>query len=101
LPADPPCHRLALSISRDTPRCLHFFDVGSSLSLGGATVENLAQSSILLRGVNTAGNQVQTKDTAEAAESPRDEGVTGAVVIKDDRLAACGKLKLVPFLSSQ
>ncbi len=104
----PLSNRLALSIRpEDTPLgvCTSSGTVGSSLSLGSAdAVVILAPSAILADAVATAaGNQVQTKDDVQkAAEFAAGiEGVTGAVVIKDDRLAACGKLKLVPFLSSQ
>lgn len=45
-----------------------------------------------------AGNLIQTKDDVQkAAEfATRINGVRGALVIKDDRLAVCGKLKIVP-----
>jgi len=104
----PLANRRALSIRpEDTPLgvCTSSGTVGSALSLGSAdAVVILAPSAILADAVATAaGNQVQTKDDVQkAAEFAAGiEGVTGAVVIKDDRLAACGKLKLVPFLSSQ
>lgn len=100
----PLSNRLALSIRpADTPLgvCTSSGTVGPSLSLGSAdAVVILAPSAILADAVATAaGNLVQTKDDLQkAAEFATGvAGVSGAVVIKDDRLAACGKLKIVPL----
>lgn len=100
----PLSNRLALSIRpADTPLgvCTSSGTVGPSLSLGSAdAVVILAPSAILADAVATAaGNLVQTKDDVQkAAEFATGvQGVTGALVIKDDRLAACGKLKIVPL----
>ncbi len=100
----PLSNRLALSIRpADTPLgvCTSSGTVGPSLSLGSAdAVVILAPSAILADAVATAaGNLVQTKDDVQkAAEFATGvPGITGAVVIKDDRLAACGKLKIVPL----
>lgn len=100
--SSPLSNRLALSIRpADTPLgvCTSSGTVGPSLSLGSAdAVVILAPSAILADAVATAtGNLVQTKDDLQkAAEFATGvAGVSGAVVIKDDRLAACGKLKIV------
>lgn len=102
--SSPLSNQLALSIRpADTPLgvCTSSGTVGPSLSLGSAdAVVVLAPSAILADAVATAaGNLVQTKgDIQKAAEFATGiPGVTGAVVIKDDRLAACGKLKIVPL----
>ncbi|NLJ76500.1 MAG: UPF0280 family protein [Peptococcaceae bacterium] len=100
----PLSNRLALLIRpEDTPLgiCTSSGTVGHSLSLGKAdAVVILAPSAMLADAVATAaGNLIQTKDDVQkAAEfATRINGVGGALVIKDDRLAACGKLKIVPF----
>jgi len=96
-------NRIALEIApEDTPIgiCTSSGTVGPSLSLGKADAAViLAPSAILADAVATAaGNLVQSKeDVQEAVEfAVGIEGITGALIIKDDNLAACGKLKLVP-----
>lgn len=96
--------RIALEIKPDdTPLgiCTSSGTVGPSLSLGRADAAViLSPSAILADAVATAaGNMVQdSSDVQQAAEfATAIEGITGAVIIKDDRLAACGKLKLVPI----
>jgi ApbE superfamily uncharacterized protein (UPF0280 family) len=100
----PLSNRIALEIKPDdTPLgiCTSSGTVGPSLSLGRADAAViLSPSAILADAVATAaGNMVQDSgDVQQAAEfATAIEGVTGAVIIKDDRLAACGKLKLVPI----
>ena len=101
----PLSNRLALEIRpEDTPLgiCTSSGTVGPSLSLGRADAAViLSPSAILADAVATAaGNLVQEPgDVQKAAEfALRIEGVIGAVVIKEDRLAACGSLKLVPMI---
>jgi ApbE superfamily uncharacterized protein (UPF0280 family) len=81
--------------------CTSSGTVGPSLSLGRADAAViLSPSAILADAVATAaGNMVQnSSDVQQAAEFATSiKGVTGAVIIKDDRLAACGKLKLIPL----
>jgi hypothetical protein len=100
----PLSNRIALSIRpEDTPLgvCTSSGTVGPSLSMGSAdAVVVLSPSAILADAVATAaGNLVQKKDDVQrAAEFATGiKGVTGAVIIKEDRLAASGKLKLVPI----
>lgn len=100
----PLSNRIALEIKPDeTPLgiCTSSGTVGPSLSLGRADAAViLSHSAILADAVATAaGNMVQDSgDIKHAAEfATAINGVIGAVIIKDDRLAACGKLKLVPF----
>lgn len=102
----PLSNRIALEIRpEDTPLgiCTSSGTVGPSLSFGKAdAVVILSPSAILADAVATAaGNLVQNKDDVQkAAEYATGvEGITGAVIIKDDRLAVCGKLKLVPLLT--
>lgn len=98
-------NRIALEIMpEDTPVgiCTSSGTVGPSLSLGktDATVI-LSPSAILADAVATAaGNLVQSKEDIQAAVefAIGIEGITGALIIKDDHLAACGKLKLVPLI---
>lgn len=101
----PLSNRIALEIQpEDTPLgiCTSSGVVGPSLSFGKAdAVVILSPSAILADAVATAaGNMIQSKEdmqkTVEYAAGI--EGVTGAVVIKDDQMAACGKLKLVPLV---
>ncbi len=103
----PLSNRIALEIKpEDTPIgiCTSSGTVGPSLSKGRADAAViLSPSAILADAVATAaGNMVQDSgDVQTAAEfATAIEGVTGAVIIKDDRLAACGKLKLVPLVSN-
>ncbi len=99
----PLSNRIALFIRpEDTPLgvCTSSGTVGPSLSLGRAdAVVILSPSAILADAAATAaGNMVRSKeDVQTAAEyAVGIEGVTGAVIIKEDKLAACGRLKLVP-----
>ncbi|MCL6635860.1 MAG: UPF0280 family protein [Peptococcaceae bacterium] len=101
----PLSNRIALEVRpEDTPLgiCTSSGTVGPSLSFGSAdAVVILSPSAALADAVATAaGNMVQDKeDVQKAAEFATGiAGVTGALVIKDDRMAACGKLKLVPVL---
>jgi len=102
----PLSNRIALEIRpEDTPLgiCTSSGTVGPSLSFGKAdAVVILSPSAILADAVATAaGNLVQNKDDVQkAAEYATGvEGITGAVIIKDDRLAVCGKMKLVPLIT--
>lgn len=102
--SSPLSDRIALLIRpEDTPLgvCTSSGTVGHSLSLGYAdAVVILSPSAILADAVATAaGNLVQCKeDVQKAVEFASGiPGVTGAVAIKEDRLAASGKLKLVPL----
>ncbi|OPY56098.1 MAG: hypothetical protein A4E55_02240 [Pelotomaculum sp. PtaU1.Bin035] len=97
-------NRIAIEVRpEDTPLgiCTSSGTVGPSLSLGKADAAViLSPSAILADAVATAaGNLVQNKeDIQPAAEYAAGiDGVTGALIIKGDRLAACGKLKLVPL----
>lgn len=99
-------NRIALEIKpEDTPLgiCTSSGTVGPSLSFGKAdAVVILSPSAILADAVATAaGNMVQNKeDVQKAAEYATGiDGITGALIIKEDRLAACGKLKLVPLIT--
>lgn len=100
----PLSNRVALEIRPDqTPLgiCTSSGKVGPSLSFGKAdAVVILSPSVALADAVATAcGNLVQTIDdlerTLQFAAAIR--GVTGALVIKDDRLAVWGKVKLLPM----
>lgn len=100
----PLSNRVALSIRpEDTPLgvCTSSGTVGHSLSMGRAdAVVVLSPSAILADAVATAaGNHIQTKDDVQKAVefATGIEGVTGAVAIMEDRLAAGGILKLVPL----
>ncbi|MGI6647967.1 MAG: UPF0280 family protein [Bacillota bacterium] len=100
----PYSHRLALEID---PRwgalgvCTSSGTVGPSFSAGRADAAViLAPSTALADAVATAvGNVVQTPaDVEKGLELARSiQGVIGAVVIKEDKLAAWGKVKLVPL----
>jgi len=98
-------NRIALEIRpEDTPLgiCTSSGTVGPSLSFGKADAAViLSPSAILADAVATAaGNLVQSEeDVQKAVEFAAGiEGVTGALIIKGDRLAAWGKLKLVPLI---
>lgn len=100
----PLSNRVALEIRPgDTPLgiCTSSGTVGPSLSFGRADAAViLSPSAILADAVATAaGNMVFDKDDVQkAAEFAAGiKGITGAVIIKDDRMAACGKIKLVPL----
>ncbi|MDD4170514.1 MAG: UPF0280 family protein [Desulfotomaculaceae bacterium] len=98
-------NRIALEIRpEDTPLgiCTSSGTVGHSTSYGKADAAViLAPSAALADAVATAaGNLVQDEDDIQAAVefAAGIDGVTGALIIKGDRLAAWGKLKLVPLL---
>ncbi len=102
----PLSNRLALEIRPEhTPLaiCTSSGTVGPSLSFGKADAAViLSPSAPLADAVATAaGNMVlEREDVQKAAEFALSiKGVTGAVIIKDDRLAACGELKLVPLVT--
>lgn len=95
--------RLALelqSLGKPLGVCTSSGTVGHSLSLGRADAAVIVSpSAILADAVATAAaNRVQTvDDLAKAVEFAASvPGVTGAVIIKDDKMAAWGNLKLVP-----
>ena len=100
----PLSNRVALEIRPDqTPLgiCTSSGKVGPSLSFGKAdAVVVLSRSVPLADAVATAcGNLVQTVNDLErtlefASEIP---GITGVLVIKDDRLAVWGSVKLLPM----
>ncbi|MCG9968112.1 UPF0280 family protein [Pelotomaculum terephthalicicum JT] len=97
-------NRIALEIMpEDTPVgiCTSSGTVGPSLSLGKADAAViLSPSAILADAVaTTVGNLVQSKEDIQAAVefAVGIDGITGALIIKDDHLAACGRLKLVPL----
>ncbi|SHI78232.1 UPF0280 family protein [Desulfosporosinus lacus] len=81
--------------------CTSSGKVGHSLSYGKAdAVVVLSPSVPLADAVATAtGNLVQTTDDLERAIAfaSQIEGVTGILVIKDDRLAVWGSVKLLPI----
>jgi len=98
-------NRIALEIRpEDTPIgiCTSSGTVGPSLSLGKADASViLSPSAILADAVATAaGNLVQSEEDIQSAVefAAGIDGVTGALIIKGDHLAACGKLKLVPLI---
>ncbi|MCL6638098.1 MAG: UPF0280 family protein [Firmicutes bacterium] len=100
----PLSNRLALEVRpEDTPLgiCTSSGTVGPSLSLGRADAAViLSPSAVLADAVATAAaNLVRDPGDVEraAAFALKIEGITGAVIIKDDRLAACGNLKLLPL----
>jgi ApbE superfamily uncharacterized protein (UPF0280 family) len=97
-------NRVAIEIRADqTPLgiCTSSGKVGPSLSFGKAdAVVVLSPSVALADAVATAcGNLVQTVNDLERAIELASEitGVTGVLVIKDDRLAVWGSVKLVPM----
>ncbi len=96
-------HRIAVRIQpRESPLgvCTSSGTVGPSLSLGRADAALVkAASASLADAVATgAGNRVATKDRLETAIAYAQSiaGVTGILVIKDDRMAAWGDIELVP-----
>jgi len=96
-------HRIAVRIKpRESPLgvCTSSGTVGPSLSFGRADAAMVkAASASLADAVATgAGNRVSTKDQLEAAieYAQSIDGVTGILVIKDDRMAAWGDIELVP-----
>lgn len=97
-------NRLGLEIQPDTTPvgvCTSSGTVGPSFSFGQADAAVLiAKSAALADAAATAvGNVVQTKaDVQKAVELAQTiPGVLGAVVIKDDQLAAWGQVRLVPI----
>jgi len=101
----PLSNRVALEIRPDqTPLgiCTSSGKVGPSLSFGRAdAVVVLSQSVALADAVATAcGNLVQTVDDLERTLqfASAITGVTGVLVIKDDRLAVWGNVKLLPMM---
>jgi hypothetical protein len=97
-------NRVALEIQpHQTPLgvCTSSGTVGHSLSLGRAdAVVILAPSAPLADAVATAaGNLVQDERDLEKAVNFAlgIKSVTGALAIKNDQLAAAGKIKLVPM----
>lgn len=97
-------HRLAVEVQPfQSPLgiCTSSGTVGPSLSFGRAdAVVILSPSPLTADAAATAvGNRVQgPEDVEEAARLAGElEGVTGAVVIVGDRLAAWGEVKLVPL----
>lgn len=102
----PLSNRVALEIRPEqTPLgiCTSSGKVGPSLSFGKAdAVVVLSPSVSLADAVATAcGNLVQTTDDLERALKLASEipGVSGILVIKDDRLAVWGSIKLLPMNS--
>lgn len=101
----PLSNHLALEIRPEhTPLgiCTSSGTVGPSLSFGRADAAVvLSPSAVLADAVATAaGNMVPDREAVQrAAEfAVSVEGITGAVIIKEDRLAACGAIKLVPLI---
>ena len=100
----PLSNRIGLEIRPDdTPLgiCTSSGSVGHSLSLGKADAAVILSASVPLADAvaTAAANMVQNKnDVQKAAEYAAGvTGVTGALIIKEDRLAAVGGLKLVPL----
>lgn len=97
-------NRLGLVIQPDsTPLgvCTSSGTVGPSFSFGQADAAVLiARSALLADAAATAvGNVVHTKEDVPkgVAAAQSIQGVLGAVVIKDDQLAAWGQVELVPI----
>lgn len=100
----PLSNRVAIEIRPDqTPLgiCTSSGKVGPSLSFGKAdAVVVLSPSVALADAVATAcGNLVQTVDDLKRVLelASKIAGITGVVVIKDDRLAVWGSVKLLPM----
>ncbi len=102
--ADSPfSNRLAIEISpEETPAgvCTSSGIVGPSYSEGKADAVVVVSSSTLLAdAVATAvGNMVKCKeDVEEVLEKSKDiKGIKGILIVKDDKLGAWGKIKVVP-----
>jgi len=95
---------IALEIKpQETPLgiCTSSATIGHSLSLGSAdAVIALSPSTPLADAIATAiGNVVKdAEDIPKAIEkAQRIEGLHGIVIIKDDKIAICGKVKIVPL----
>jgi len=100
----PLSNRIALKIQpHHTPLgiCTSSGTVGHSLSFGKAdAVVILSPSAILADAVATAaGNVVQTSDDLQKAVefAAQIDNVAGALVIKDDKIALWGNIKLAPL----
>lgn len=100
----PLSNRVALEIRPDqTPLgiCTSSGKVGPSLSFGKANAVVILSPSVALAdaAATACGNLVQTADDLERSLdlAATITGVTGAVVIKDDRLAVWGNVKLLPM----
>ncbi len=96
--------KIALEIKpEETPSgiCTSSASIGHSLSLGSAdAVIALSPSTPLADAIATAiGNVVKdAEDIPKAIEkAQRIEGLHGIVIIKDDKIAICGKVKIVPL----
>jgi len=97
--------KIGLEVSaEDTPLgiCTSSGTVGHSLSFGRAdAVITLAESTILADAAATAiGNLVsQSDDIPKGIEFAQGvEGLRGVIIIKDDKLGVCGKVKIVPTI---
>lgn len=95
--------RLALEVEpRQTPLgiCTSSGTVGPSYSAGKADAALVISPSAALAdaAASAVGNAVQTVDDIEKAleVGQKIKGVTGVVVIKDDKMGAWGEVKLVP-----
>jgi hypothetical protein len=102
----PLSNRMALEIlPEDTPLgiCTSSGTVGPSLSFGRADAAVVLSPSVSLADAvaTAAANLIQNeKDIPQAVQYATEvNGVKGALVIKGDRLAVRGDLKLVPMLS--
>ncbi len=100
--ASPLSQRVAIKVDpAESPLgiCTSSGTVGPSLSLGRADAAIVkAPSAALADAVATAlGNRVQNQDDAEAAVrwAQGIRGVTGAMVIKGERLAVWGKMEII------
>lgn len=100
----PLSNRVAIEIRPEqTPLgiCTSSGKVGHSLSFGKADAVVIISPSVALAdAVATAtGNLVKTSDDIERALefASKVEGITGVLVINDDRLAAWGNVKLIPM----
>ncbi|HBV85555.1 MAG TPA: hypothetical protein DEF42_02595 [Desulfosporosinus sp.] len=100
----PLSNRIAIEVKPDqTPLgiCTSSGKIGHSLSFGQAdAVVVLSPSVPLADAVATAtGNLVQTVEDLEGALefASRIKGVTGVLIIKDERLAVWGNVKLLPI----
>jgi len=101
-------NRLALEIPYDKMPvgvCTSSGTVGPSLSMGKADAAVIVSPSAALADAvaSAAGNVVQISvDVTKGAEvAKRIPDVLGAVIIKDDQLAAWGEYKLVPVLPNK
>lgn len=100
----PLSNRVAIEIRPDqTPLgiCTSSGKVGPSLSFGKADAVVVLSPSVALAdaAATACGNLVQTVDDLERALelAAKITGVTGVVIIKEDRLAVWGSVKLLPM----